>query len=1026
MMNCKKVSTLLITCLLLISTVSILTGLYPSLGQYPQATLTGIISDHGVDTNGNGRFDLLEVDVQINVSEPGQFRVYSSSLIDVTHQMLFSYASSEGYLETGIQYLNLSFSASVIYNMRFNPAGVSEIDLYAVDIYPALSQIHDVPLMGQYNYTQFESHAFFTGDITDRGVDTDGNGLFNYLEVGIEFNVTQAGTYEVGLDGLMEVINDSTRYLSDYYANNWMTENFSTGIHTALFNFSGAQIASITFSPTNISDAYLYDSAAGWTQIDHLNGNPLPNLYSYVLFDHTENDIQINLDIYPNGTLGVSGGINSTNLYPPSYGPFINLTMATSTTGDMTTGSAVGAFQPSRYSYLVSPSESTSGHLESTYNEGMLDLSLAGVMTLPQEARATYPMNSTSFTLQSGYSNGLVNVDLSGQTIVPFNEGFDPPLNATDFTISADSLGQDLTGNVTFHTVEGFPFADVVIHFDGNSTRIYFTGNVNVLYGGFEGYEINATLLDGMVANFTSQIPGQGPDSLYNKTLGYIECTQLDIDKTPWMLGPVEIGASIVFNLTTVGNYTGFLAEMLYQLGMYPVQLVQTAYAALESARSSLQDVSLTISYDHNTAVGQADLHFTSDVKALWHRALELVPLTTSALPPEVGTQIEAYLQIANLTADSVDDFSMNFSYSRSDLKFVVDATMLVNATQLKNDILPQLPDIVPIGMHDLYESLYNNTYCTLNSATTVLDYVNGTCNFDVDWTVQGDFSAELNKVKNFYIAAMNVSSPWNLPWTLRLLNETDVDINNFQLEIKMGEDWNSASFSGLFLHPSRDILDAVRFKLRYWMSLADDSQAPPGQFDQFGITINGKSEGNQTVLLYASSDVPDPTSTSLDYERMTWQNTSLSSLKELAFLVAFLGKVNRNGETYSVPVFTNSTVTSFGFTPETNEISLTVLGSESTGFCNVTIPKALLDGTAVSNLTIRFDERELSPDEFNVTENADYAFIYLSYPHTDHTIEVVLPEFQANVILFLLVVMTIGSAIAFAGKRKRLLGDSD
>ncbi len=1017
MMNCKKAFSLLVACMLLISTGPMLIGLSRGFGQSAQGTLTGIILDHGVDTNGNGKYDFLEVDVQISVTGAGQFRLDSTGLDHSLHQILFCYARSEGYLETGIQYLNLSFSGGTIYGMNFNVTGVADINLYADSTYPPLSQIYGVTLLGQYDYTQFESRAFFTGNITDRGVDTDANGLFNYLEVGIEFNVTQADTYQVVLDGLTEDINGSSRFLSDY-SENWITENFSIGIHTALLNFSGPLIASEDFNPTNIGNAHLYDPAAGWTQIGHLSGNLLPNVYSHEVFDRTQNDVQVNLDVYPNGTLGVSGGINSTHLYPPAYGPFINLTMGTFTTGDITTGSAVGAFQVSRNSYLVAPSESAWGHLESTYGNGILNLSLAGRMTLPQEAQTTYPANSTNFTFQSTYSNGLVNVDLSGQTIVPFNEDFDLPLNATDFTIRANSLGQDLSGNATFHTIEGFPLADVVVSFDGNSTHIFFTGNLNVLYGNFHGYEINTTILDEMLANFTSQISGQGPNSLYNQTMGYVECTQLNINKTPWMLGPVEIGANVVFNLTTVGNFTGFLAEMLHQFGQFPQQYVQTAYAGLESARSSFHEVSLTVDYDHNTAVGEANLHFVTDVKLLWQNVLELSPPT---LPPEVKTQIETDMKIANLTADSVDDFSMNFSYSSSDLKFAVNAMMLVNATQLKNDIVPLLPDTAPTGMHDLYESFCNTTYSTLNSATTVLDYINGTCNFDVDWAVQGDFSAELNHLKNFYIAVMNFSSPWNLPWTLRLLNETDVDINNFQLELKMGADWNSASFSGLILHPSRDILDMVRFKLRYWLGLAEDNQAPPGRFDQFGITINGKSEGNQTVLLYASSDVPNPTSTSLDYERMMWQNTSLSSLKELAFLVAFLGKVNRNGETYSVPVFTNSTVTSFGFSPETNEISLTVSGSESTGFCNVTIPKALLAGTSLTNLTVKFDGRELTTDEFNVTENADYAFIYLSYPHTEHTIDVVLPEFQANVILFLVIGMIISSAIVLAGKRKRL-----
>lgn len=209
----RKTSTILIICLLLVSTATILSRIDPIVGQPPQATLTGNISDRGVDTNGNGKYDFLEVTVEINVTEPGEFRIQAFSLMDEIGGVFGFYASKDGYLDTGIQYMNLSFAGSAIYGVTFNPRNVSEIDLFADLSGPSISVVYNVALSHTYYWTEFDPHAFFTGNITDRGVDTDSDGLYNYLEVGIEFNVTAAGTYEIGIDGLLEVAGNYTKIL---------------------------------------------------------------------------------------------------------------------------------------------------------------------------------------------------------------------------------------------------------------------------------------------------------------------------------------------------------------------------------------------------------------------------------------------------------------------------------------------------------------------------------------------------------------------------------------------------------------------------------------------------------------------------------------------------------------------------------------------------------------------------------------------------------------------------------------------
>lgn len=271
MITNKTTSTILITCLLLISTITILALFDPASGQSFQATLTGNISDRGVDTNGNGKYDFLEVTVEINVTEPGEFRIAANSLMDELGGTFGFYASKDGYLDTGIQYVNLSFAGSAMYGATFNPRNVSEIDLFAGLTWPPISVAYNVALSRVYYWTEFDVHAYFVGAVSDRGVDMDENGLYNYLEVGIEFNVTEPGRYEISIDSLKEVGSNYTRYFYDY-TQNLIIDDFSAGIQTVYFNFSGPKIAYENFNPTNIGDAYLYDVAWNWAQVSHIKG----------------------------------------------------------------------------------------------------------------------------------------------------------------------------------------------------------------------------------------------------------------------------------------------------------------------------------------------------------------------------------------------------------------------------------------------------------------------------------------------------------------------------------------------------------------------------------------------------------------------------------------------------------------------------------------------------------------------------------------------------------------------------------
>jgi hypothetical protein len=433
----------------------------------------------------------------------------------------------------------------------------------------------------------------------------------------------------------------------------------------------------------------------------------------------------------------------------------------------------------------------------------------------------------------------------------------------------------------------------------------------------------------------------------------------------------------------------------------------------------------LILSYYHSSQIAQAELHLTSDAQTLFNGLLSAPP----ALPPfwssQQKTQIEAWLKIANATASALTDASFNASYSSTDRKMTVNAWLSANESQLQNDLIPLLPDAVAPNMHDILLSYLNTTYGNINSSTMTFDMVNGTGTFASTETLQGDFEAQLNQEKNFLITAFGPSPPLTVAWELRLLNETKININNFQAEFEDGQDWIHASFSGLILKPQPDTVDFIRFKLRSWMNTTADPNAPPLDFEKFTVVVTGASSANETVLLSQPSDVPAPDRFSGDYRSMVWNNVSLSSLKDLTFLIAYEKQVNYNDKTYDIPIFTNSTVKNFVFDPSAKQITFNVTGSPGTGFCNVTIPRNLLNASTLNDWTITFDGKPLTQQEFSITENTEYVFVYLNYTHSEHAISItatqLVPEFQPNILPLALIVPLIIAAIIAIKQRKKL-----
>lgn len=157
----------------------------------------GVFRDFGVDTNGNGLFDQLVVEVDLDVTAEADYRVFGvlEDAAGNTHQ-----ANVLTALTPGARTVALAFDGeSFFQNGVDGPYTLSVVRLAeetAVGLLP-LAERADAHVTAAYGFDEFE-HApiVLTGNGTSTGRDVDGNGKFDFLDVTVEVRVDNAGFYD--------------------------------------------------------------------------------------------------------------------------------------------------------------------------------------------------------------------------------------------------------------------------------------------------------------------------------------------------------------------------------------------------------------------------------------------------------------------------------------------------------------------------------------------------------------------------------------------------------------------------------------------------------------------------------------------------------------------------------------------------------------------------------------------------------------------------------------------------------------
>jgi hypothetical protein len=203
--------------------------------QLPPLSFTGNFSDYGLDTDGDTLYNFLVIEAELEVLVAGNYYVEIDLHQNATMNHIYQNRTVLTFLPVGLQTITVYFNGLYIFLSGLEgPYILNSVRLY--DEFWDLIQFLDDPyITAYYNWTEFQPPpAVFESPHSDYGLDTDGDGLFNYLVVNVTVNVSVAGDYRI-----YGWLYDSS--------GNWMDDDYNytflpVGIQIVELRFEGYRI----------------------------------------------------------------------------------------------------------------------------------------------------------------------------------------------------------------------------------------------------------------------------------------------------------------------------------------------------------------------------------------------------------------------------------------------------------------------------------------------------------------------------------------------------------------------------------------------------------------------------------------------------------------------------------------------------------------------------------------------------------------------------------------------------------------
>jgi hypothetical protein len=199
-----------------------------------RSTFTGF-RDAGRDTNGNSLFDKLAVDVDLNVTAAGTYRVYGELTDSAGNRQEVSTLAT---LPAGAATATLLFDGKTLFQNRVNgPYTLSVIRIAeesGLNLLP-VAEVANAHQTAAYSYLQFEHTPLrLTGNGTATGIDFNGNGLYDRLDVTVEIEADRSGFYQWS-GQLRDVNGRELGFIA-------RSAFFNVGRNVLTFSFDGATI----------------------------------------------------------------------------------------------------------------------------------------------------------------------------------------------------------------------------------------------------------------------------------------------------------------------------------------------------------------------------------------------------------------------------------------------------------------------------------------------------------------------------------------------------------------------------------------------------------------------------------------------------------------------------------------------------------------------------------------------------------------------------------------------------------------
>ncbi|MFX0122551.1 MAG: hypothetical protein ACFFAE_02880 [Candidatus Hodarchaeota archaeon] len=190
----------------------------------PRARFTGIFSDTPKDTNSDGFWDELRILVEVEINETGRYRVYGALRNQITSQNK-EVTTEPMLVPVGTVSFVLVFPGSWIWSQHMNITYLLDyVYIYEVD-----ANNNDIQ---QWDYSDnsfttdvvYDSNKFnappvlFTDNFTENLVDIDSDGLYDYLAIEVEIEITQTVNFYILLEGMLD-LNGESIYASEWIYN---------------------------------------------------------------------------------------------------------------------------------------------------------------------------------------------------------------------------------------------------------------------------------------------------------------------------------------------------------------------------------------------------------------------------------------------------------------------------------------------------------------------------------------------------------------------------------------------------------------------------------------------------------------------------------------------------------------------------------------------------------------------------------------------------------------------------------------